>query len=315
MKDKIRLILSFGLIFLLSFLLIRFVVGCGGKQLFSEDLNVVSVSPPDKAVAVSISVHVSAVFNKALNVSTINGSTFTLSSPSGEVSGQVTYDAESKTATFIPTHSLANSTVYTAIISSIVKDTEGKTLEAPYTWSFTTSGISGFLDPDFGKNGVVSSDLATGGGGAGADDGSVMVIDSQKRIVVAGRSVGASVIWRFNDNGSPDATFGGEGHIMLNTDFQIFSDTGNCVTIDPQGKILVTGMWLGETEWKMVVSRFNNDGSLDASFGNAGYAIQRGVSTEGAVGYGIVLDSSNRILVTGDSKKSTYESDDLVLNS
>lgn len=306
MKTKIKLCLIFASLALLLMFIGRFVLGCGVKQFSSEDLVVISTSPADKALGVAISAHITATFNKAVNGSSVKSSTFTLSSSAGAVSGQVTYDAESKTATFIPANNLANSTVYTATISSEVMDIDGRSMGAPYSWIFTTVGLNGVLDPAFGDNGVVSSDLSSGPGGT--DSGIALAVDSQKRVLVAGFSGANSTIWRFNENGQPDTTFGGTGYIELPYCW-IWSDSGNCITLDNNGRILVTGSGKSIYDNKMVVCRFNTDGSSDGAFGLSGVAAFSGISTEGAVGYGIVVDSSNRILVTGTSKKSGFDSD------
>src|SRR3990170_1075687 len=72
-----------------------------------------------------------------MNSSTINTSTFTLSSSGSSVSGTVSYS--NKTATFTPSGNLSYSITYTAKITTGVKDIGGNAMSSNYTWSFTTS--------------------------------------------------------------------------------------------------------------------------------------------------------------------------------
>lgn len=89
---------------------------------------VISVTPLSAASACSNTI-VTATFSKAMNPATISGTTFTLAGPgAAAVSGAVTYDASSDTATFTPTATLALSTAYTATITTGATDMYGNAL-------------------------------------------------------------------------------------------------------------------------------------------------------------------------------------------
>jgi hypothetical protein len=96
---------------------------------------VTAVSPGIGATDVPITSTLTATFSEAMNASTINTSTFTLSG-SGPVSGAVTYAGT--TATFTPSSNLAYDTTYTATITTGVGDLAGNAMAADYPWSFTT---------------------------------------------------------------------------------------------------------------------------------------------------------------------------------
>ncbi|MFZ3341604.1 MAG: ice-binding family protein [Terriglobales bacterium] len=85
-----------------------------------------------------------ATFSEAMNPSTINTTTFTLTSgtPPVAVAGTVTYDVSSYVATFTPTNPLALSTPYTATITTGAQDLTGNPLAADYLWMFTTSATA-----------------------------------------------------------------------------------------------------------------------------------------------------------------------------
>jgi hypothetical protein len=103
---------------------------------------VVSVAPPNLAVGVCPNTLLVATFNQAMNPSTINTTTFTLTSPGTPpvaVSGAVTYNAAIYAATFTPTAPLALNTLYTATITTGAQDIAGDSLASDYVWTFTTS--------------------------------------------------------------------------------------------------------------------------------------------------------------------------------
>jgi hypothetical protein len=103
---------------------------------------VTSVSPASGATLVATGTNVTATFNESMNASTINTSTFTLSSGgSNSVAATVSYNSSTLTATLLPTQALATSTAYTATVvggTSGVQDPNGDTMAANYTWMFTT---------------------------------------------------------------------------------------------------------------------------------------------------------------------------------
>jgi Ice-binding-like/Bacterial Ig-like domain len=99
---------------------------------------VVSTVPVNGATAVAVNTLISATFSEAMNAATINGATFTLTGPGATpVAGTVTYVGT--TATFTPTVILANSTLFTATITTGAKDPTGAPLAANFVWTFTTA--------------------------------------------------------------------------------------------------------------------------------------------------------------------------------
>jgi ketosteroid isomerase-like protein len=99
---------------------------------------VVSVTPPNGSSGVCPNTVVTATFSEAMNPSTINTTTFTVTGPgTTPVAGVVTYAAS--TATFTPNNPLAFSTLYTATITTGAKDLFGVPLASNFVWTFTTS--------------------------------------------------------------------------------------------------------------------------------------------------------------------------------
>src|SRR5579863_2257979 len=99
---------------------------------------VLSTVPVNGATGVAVNTTISATFSEAMNAATINGTTFTVTGPGATpVAGIVTYAGT--TATFTPTTLLANSTLFTATITTGAKDPTGAPLSANFVWTFTTA--------------------------------------------------------------------------------------------------------------------------------------------------------------------------------
>jgi hypothetical protein len=132
-----------------AFMLLMVGVGCSDPDKNAGAIpgltspTVVSVAPPNAATGACPNTIITATFSEAMNASTINATTFIVTGPGGtSVSGQVTYDASSDTATFTPSSTLALSTVYSATITTGAKDSFGNALASKFTWSFTTGSTT-----------------------------------------------------------------------------------------------------------------------------------------------------------------------------
>ena len=100
--------------------------------------SVVSTVPANLATAVPVDTPISATFSEAMNPATITGTTFTVKGPGATpVAGVVTYSGT--TATFTPAVVLANSTLFTATITTGAQDPTGAPLAANFVWTFTTA--------------------------------------------------------------------------------------------------------------------------------------------------------------------------------
>ena len=102
-----------------------------------------STSPINGATGVArTGTNITATFNEDMDSSTINTSTFRVGSGGGALSGEVTYNASTKIATFAPSTPYLNYGVtYIVTIDSTVKDVAGNSLAA-YTFHFTTPAIA-----------------------------------------------------------------------------------------------------------------------------------------------------------------------------
>ena len=100
---------------------------------------VISTSPVNSASAIAIDSVVTATFSKPIDPATITTAEFALMNGTTPVSGTVTYSGT--TATFTPSASLATNTLYTATITTGVKDLLGNAMSVNYSWSFQTFAV------------------------------------------------------------------------------------------------------------------------------------------------------------------------------
>ncbi len=106
-----------------------------------------ATNPSDGRTGVPVNTVVSATFSETIDAGSVNATTFTLRNGAGaSVAGVVA--ASGNTATFTPSAPLGNMVVYTATLSTNVKDAAGNALAAEYSWSFTTISASTDSDDD-----------------------------------------------------------------------------------------------------------------------------------------------------------------------
>ncbi|TFB55938.1 DUF4082 domain-containing protein [Cryobacterium tagatosivorans] len=97
---------------------------------------VTATAPAAGATGVAVSTAPWATFDQAVTPASIG---FTLKTAAGaSVTGTTAYDAATDRVTFTPAAALANNTTYTATVSGAT-NSSGQAMEAPRTWSFTTT--------------------------------------------------------------------------------------------------------------------------------------------------------------------------------
>lgn len=116
--------------------------GCG----FTPETNpsISATSPSNGATNIATNTTITAIFNLAMNSTTINTSTFTLmegTTPGNPITGTVTYTTG--TATFTPSAPLVHNTTYTATITTGVQNVNGDAMTGNYSWVFTTGSGAG----------------------------------------------------------------------------------------------------------------------------------------------------------------------------
>lgn len=166
------------------------------------------------------------------------------------------------------------------------------------------------LDTTFNSTGkVVLSDTL-----ASADD--LAVLPNNKIVMVSGcTTTNGSFPFctvRLNENGSPDTTFGpgfptsSSGYVLTNIPGSTDPRTVTGVSIQADGKIVLVGYatftisGIGNRS-KLVVVRYNPDGSLDASFGTGGIVIADITPGDNVRAKEVAIQPDGKIVIVGYS--------------
>lgn len=178
---------------------------------------------------------------------------------------------------------------------------DGKIVLVGYSWEMDKNVLvlrynsDGTLDPTFGTNGVVTTDVEH------HDYGYALALQPDGKIVVAGETSiptdRYAMVLRYNSDGTLDATFGTNGVIIYDG---IGEDIAYGVSLQSDGKIVVTGS-TSEAYPRIsfthtLILRYNSDGTFDNSFGTNGVVIYENVYEAGKA---VKIQPDGKILVGG----------------
>lgn len=161
----------------------------------------------------------------------------------------------------------------------------------------------GSPDTTFGQNGVTDPILPQC-----ANEIYQIALQADNKIVAVGKSNvwgvlyqdDRSAISRFNPDGYPDSTFG-NGGLIINDIVVDDHDLYSSVTIQPNGKIIAGGSALSD----LVIYRYNQDGTLDNSFGINGKVT---VDMIGAQDYvSLALQFDGKIIASTITRRYNYK--------
>lgn len=183
--------------------------------------------------------------------------------------------------------------------TSAVIQSDGKIVVAGNTgiyqhndFAIARYNIDGTLDNTFSGDGKKTSDYRLKN-----DKATSAAIQNDGKIVVAGFS-GYGIktdfaVFRYNNNGSLDKTFGDDG-IQING----FGSVINSIAIQPDGKIVAAGDVTQRPFYNPVfgIVRFNENGSLDSTFSDDG---KQTTATGGAAS--IAVEANGKIIVCGNN--------------
>ncbi len=196
---------------------------------------------------------------------------------------------------------------------AIALDSSGNILIAGGSDNDSDSDISlvrlrddGSLDlENFGDGGQVTTDID-----GDQDDAYGIVVDSQGRITLASRArtsitneEGESrrtynfVLTRYSASGILDTSFGTNGAVVMDLDEG--QDYPHGIALDAQGNLLVVGRaGVSGQGQNVTLVRYDSNGALDSSFGDAGKVVLN-VSDRTDAGYDILIDEAGKIVVVG----------------
>jgi uncharacterized delta-60 repeat protein len=193
---------------------------------------------------------------------------FTLSRYNSNGSLDNTFDSDGKVFTVIGNASHAR---------AVCIQNDGKILAGGYShdgtyWYFTLVRYTsnGIPDPGFDNDGIVTTLIGT------RADNRIMAIKVQSdgKILAAGKSDGDFALVRYNSNGALDSTFSSDG--TTTADLQGYDDDCTSMALQPDGKIVLGGSsftGINTAPSQCVVMRYNSNGTPDSSFSNDGNVI------------------------------------------
>lgn len=129
---------------ILGLLMFGLLISCDKNKDGELSPTIVSTNPTDDETGVFRNSVVTVNFSEAMDSTTINTTSFTLTQGGTSVAGAVTYTG--LTATFTPTVSMDVEEDYTAKISKSAESVAGYALESDHSWSFTTGGSSAGIE-------------------------------------------------------------------------------------------------------------------------------------------------------------------------
>lgn len=154
----------------------------------------------------------------------------------------------------------------------------------------------GILDTTFNHSGYVISQFDST---ARASD---MAIQSDGKILVTGQTTAYRIyIERYNADGSPDVTFDNDG-IVEYTLPSVSNLYAKYIEALPNGKFYVVGRWGDYIQGGNYIARFNNNGSIDNTFGDDGFMLEPAQSASSIVIEDFKVQPDGKMLMAGFKK-------------
>lgn len=193
---------------------------------------VTSVSPPNGATNVATNTAVQVAFSEPMTASTVNTTTVFLknTATSAVIPATVVYNVGTNSATLTPSGPLSNSTNYTLVVTTGVKDVAGNAMAAQFTSAFTTVAIADTTAPTIitrspanGATGVATNALVTIQFSEPMDQTTINATNIKLSVTSGGAAVAGTVSY---DAGTNTATFTPTSALSNNTGYTVTVTTG-----------------------------------------------------------------------------------------
>jgi uncharacterized delta-60 repeat protein len=133
-------------------------------------------------------------------------------------------------------------------------------------------------------------------------------LQNDGKIILAGYSRNGLnydfAVVRLNSDGSLDNNFDGDGYVL--TDLASKNDLVRGMLIQPNGKIVVTGYYNSGTYNDIAILRYNEDGSLDNSFGTGGKSYTK-VGNSNDFSFSVAMQPDGKLVVCGKTHNGLYD--------
>lgn len=171
----------------------------------------------------------------------------------------------------------------------------GRAANPFFHFAIVRYNANGSLDTTFDTDGIVMTPIGT----IEANITDLCLLEDG-RIVATGLAWTGSnhdfAVAMYNPDGSLDTSFGTNG--VVTTPVLLGQDLGSASAVQPDGKIVVTGLSFDGTRQVFAVVRYNADGSLDTTFDGDGI-VTIPVGTGSGQASGIALQPDEKILISG----------------
>jgi len=186
-----------------------------------------------------------------------------------------------------------------SFVESMAVQDDGKIVLGGYTvggakdFALARINSNGSLDTTFGVNGKVVTDLLVSYSTIIKD----MLIEPDGKIIVSGfysfEVDSRFCMVRYNPNGTMDTTFGTNG---LTVDTNYYTSYFSNISRQIDGKIVTAGNTFGQD---FIISRYNNNGTIDTTFGTNGYV--NAIPDVGGGSVTVLVQPDNKIVAVGGS--------------
>lgn len=186
-----------------------------------------------------------------------------------------------------------------SFVESMAVQDDGKIVLGGYTvggakdFALARINSDGSLDTSFGVNGKVVTDLLVSYSTIIKD----ILIEPDGKIIVSGfysfEVDSRFCMVRYNANGTIDTSFGTNG---LTVDTNYYTSYFSNISRQIDGKIVTAGNTFGQD---FIISRYNNSGTIDTTFGTNGYV--NAIPDVGGGSVNVLVQPDNKIVAVGGS--------------
>ena len=170
-----------------------------------------------------------------------------------------------------------------------------------FNFALVRYNANGTLDTTFNTTGIVTTNFGQ------LDDIHDAVLQADGKIVAVGSTfIGGKVelaLARYNNDGSLDTSFGTAGQVT--TDLGGINQSANSLVIQPDGKLVVAGVYAPNGPSDFFLARYLSSGSLDATFGTNGKVLTPFDPTSNA-GAASLVQLSDGTFVAGGSAGTSF---------
>jgi uncharacterized delta-60 repeat protein len=180
-------------------------------------------------------------------------------------------------------------------------------VEADDDFVITRLLTGGTLDPSFGNNGIVITDISQGLNTLGSiliqPDGKIIAVGITTVLSDTSNNTNFLTVVRYKADGSLDPTFGTNGIVNLGKDYSFFLFSQPSADLTPSGEIVVISSYQKYAVNNAVVVKLKNNGSLDSAFGNNGTLPLKSPEVDFSNANDVKVLTNNKILVSGSGNR------------